>query len=105
MKRISVDNIDEGMVLGKDICGPSGNILLAKGTAVSPSLGRRLKNWGIVTISIEGEDEQSAAQEGSAVSSDDIKKQLEAKFSRCFDSAIMKELFAAVFQYRIRKNQ
>jgi hypothetical protein len=103
MKRISVDNIENGMILGRDVCGASGNILVGKGTAISPAMGRRLKNWSIMHVYIEGEEENQQADEGTSVSPSEVRTVLEAKFSRCMSNPIMQKIFAAVYQFRIQK--
>ncbi len=57
MRKVSVENIDPDMVLARDVASTSGNVLLGKGTALTPAMGRRLKNWGIFFVYIEGEEE------------------------------------------------
>ncbi|NLE01459.1 MAG: hypothetical protein GX640_16455, partial [Fibrobacter sp.] len=47
MKKIPVEAITDGMILSRDVCGPTGNVLLTKNINLTPALGRRLKNWGI----------------------------------------------------------
>lgn len=104
MKKISVDDIQNDQVLGRDVCGPSGNVLLGKGTKVSPAMGRRLKNWGITSLFIEGEEDVHAEGATAQTTPGEMKERLDRKFSRVMDSAIMKQIFAAVYQYRIQKS-
>jgi len=88
MRKVSVENIDPDMVLARDVASTSGNVLLGKGTALTPAMGRRLKNWGIFFVYIEGEEEseeQAAAVEISP------------------DSPIMEKIFNAVFEFKISK--
>jgi hypothetical protein len=103
MKRISVDSIENSMILGRDVCGPSGNTLVGKGTAISPAMGKRLKNWGIAHVYIEGEEEGQQANEAASVSPSEIRAALESKFSHCMTNPIMQKIFAAVYQYRMQK--
>jgi hypothetical protein len=103
VKKISVEKITESVVLAREVVGVSGNVLLNKGVTVSPSLGRRLKNWGITVIHIEGEDETKEEREAASVSPDQLKEALEKKFSSVIDNKIMKKVFAAVLEYRIQK--
>ncbi len=104
MKKIPVDQTQDGMILFRDICGPSGNILLSKGTVITSALGRRLKNWGIATIVIEGEEESTTEQKEVSVSSDELKTQMQAVFADVIDKPIMKKIFIAAYQYRLHKN-
>ena len=103
MKRIGVDCIKDGMILDKDVCGPSGAILLGKGTAISAAMGRRLKNWGIDSICVQGTDSlaTSPAQEG--LSPAQLRQDLENKFGETLEKPLMKQLFAAVYQFRVNR--
>jgi hypothetical protein len=104
MKRVLIENITDKMVLAKEVCGTSGSVLLAKGTLLTTSMGHRLKNWGVQSVTVEGEDE--TPQEGSAptVSPEEIRKNLEEKFSRVIGSETMKKIFAAVYKFKIQRN-
>jgi len=104
MKKIPVDQAQDGMILFRDICGPTGNILLSKGTVVTSALGRRLKNWGIATIVIDGEEESTTEQKEVSVSAEELKTQMQAVFSGVIDNQIMKKIFIAAYQYRLHKN-
>jgi hypothetical protein len=103
MKRILVENIEDGMLLAKEVFGPSGNVLLNKGTAINPAMGRRLKNWGIPLVYVEGEEETQAAVAVPQLSPEQILAQLEKKFSAVMNNPIMKKIFAAVYNYKITK--
>ena len=104
MKRVMIENISDKMVLAKEVCGTSGSILLAKGTVLTASMGHRLKNWGVQFVYVEGEEE--SPQEGSVVtiSPEEIRAQLEDRFSRVMGSEIMKKIFAAVYKFKIQHN-
>ncbi|MDD5675321.1 MAG: hypothetical protein PHC61_14215 [Chitinivibrionales bacterium] len=103
MKRILVENIGDGMLLAKEVLGPSGNVLLNKGTAVNAAMGRRLKNWGILFVYVEGEEELQTAQAVAQLSPDQILALLENKFSAVINNPIMKKIFAAVYNYKLNK--
>jgi hypothetical protein len=103
MNKIVVENIEDNMVLAKDVCGPSGNILLGSGTTLSAAMGRRLKNWGIHFVHIECDDEPAPQQNVPLVSQEEITTGLKNKFSNVMDSQIMRKIFAAAAQYRIQK--
>ena len=103
MKKITVESILDKMVLAKDVCGPSGNVLLGSGTRLSTSLGRRLKNWGINFVVIEGADESPARENAQRVSPEEIGKSLQEKFSWVLGDPSMKKIFMAVQEYKIQK--
>jgi hypothetical protein len=103
MKKVMVENIVDSMVLAKDVCGPSGNILLGAGTTLTGSMGRRLKNWGIHFVHIESEDEPVLQENTPRISQEEITLLLKNKFSNVMDSQLMKKIFAAVAQYKIQK--
>lgn len=105
MKKIPVDQVQDGMILFRDVCGPSGNILLSRGTVVSSSLGRRLKNWGIATITVEGEEQSKLVQKEVSVSEEDLRKEMQAVFSGVTDNPIMKKIFIAAYHYRLHKTK
>ncbi len=104
MKKIAVENIEDGMVLSREVCNSSGNTLVSKGTALTAALGRRLKNWGIHYVYIEGEE--LSTEESSIVynSPEELKEHLLSKFSSVMENPIMEKLFVAIYQYRLQKN-
>ncbi|NLG17193.1 MAG: hypothetical protein GX556_07695 [Fibrobacter sp.] len=105
MKKTPVCEIKDEMVLAREVCGSSGNILLTKGTKLSPALGRRLTNWGISFVYVEGEEQSPEKIDTVSVSPDDLKNQLMEKFANVINNPIMKKLFVAVYQYRLQKSR
>jgi hypothetical protein len=103
MKKIMVENIVDAMVLAKDVCGPSGNILLGTGTTLTSSMGRRLKNWGIHFVHIESDEEPAPQENAPRISPEEITALLKNKFSNVMDNQLMKKIFASVAQYKIQK--
>ncbi|MDR0306492.1 MAG: hypothetical protein LBI42_06615 [Chitinispirillales bacterium] len=103
MRQISTENVENGSVCAEDICSPSGNVLVPRGTAVSAALGKRLRNWGITHIYIEGEEtppqdiDTCAALPGSEIGS-----ALVEKFSGILSNTRMKKIFDAVCQHKLR---
>jgi hypothetical protein len=104
MKRLLIENITDKMVLAKEVCGTSGSILLAKGTLLTASMGHRLKNWGVQFVYVEGEEESPQQGGVVTVSPEEIRKQLEDRFSKVIGSENMKKIFAAVYNYKIQHN-
>jgi len=101
MKIISTETVEQGQVAAQDIHSSSGNVLVLKGTALSPALGKRLKNWGIDHIHIEGEDESEQENAGAyVVSGDKIRDSLAEKFGDTLNNARMKKIFEAVYTHK-----
>lgn len=103
MKRILVDNITDGMILEREVCGSGGNVLLSKGTHLSGALGKRLKNWGITFVYIQGEEDPALIESTQELSPEAIKAHLLKKFSNVINKPIMKQLFVNVYQFRTQK--
>jgi len=91
------------MVVGRDICGSNGNILITKGTTLSSALGRRLESWGVTTIHVEGEEEVEQELNTEFESSEELKQLLLDKFSPVMDNPLMKKIFNAVYEFRCSK--
>lgn len=53
MRKVSLDNIELGMKLGKTIYNEQGNVLLSEGIEINESYARKLKRIGITDIYIE----------------------------------------------------
>lgn len=104
MKKIEVEKIEDGMVLSREIRNSSGNTLVSKGVSLTAALGRRLKNWGIYYVYIEGEE--LSTEELSIINSspEELKAHLLSKFSSVMENPIMEKLFVAIYQYRLQKN-
>ncbi|KMQ51625.1 hypothetical protein CHISP_1382 [Chitinispirillum alkaliphilum] len=104
MKKIPTENIQPGQVLAREVCGPSGNILLGKGLELTPAIGRRLKNWEIHFVFVEGEQESMEDASPEGISPEILKSELMHKFSDVINNPIMKKIFAAAYQHRINRN-
>lgn len=104
MKKILVENIEDGMVLAREVCGSGGNVLLIQGTRLSTALGHRLQNWGIPSVFVEGEEVLVEEENTVSVSPEELKSQLMEKFSRVINKPHMNKIFSAVHNYRLQKN-
>jgi hypothetical protein len=104
MKKVVVESVTDSMVLAKDVCGTSGSVLLAKGTILTAAMGRRLKNWSVQFVHIEGEDDSLGQGSVATVSPEEVRAHLEKKFSRVMASEVMKKIFAAVYKFKIQQN-
>ena len=103
MKKILVENIEDAMVLGRDVCGSGGNVLLTKGTVLSAALGRRLQNWGIPAVYVEGEEEKRPEENTVSVSPEELNSHLTKKFGKTLNNQNMQKIFNAVYHYRLYK--
>jgi hypothetical protein len=103
MKKMQVENIVDSMTLAKDVCGPSGNILLKTGTKLTPSLGRRLKNWGIQFVNVQSDNDTAHAETPPRISKEEIQNNLGSRFSAVMGNVLMKKIFDAVLSYKIQK--
>ncbi|MDR0330983.1 MAG: hypothetical protein LBH93_04660 [Chitinispirillales bacterium] len=104
MRKVSTDKITPGDVAADDVVSPSGNVLLNRGAPVTPAMGRRLRNWGIAYVYIEGEDNpDKGVTPGGAKSEVEIKSELYDMFLGTLDSANMRKIFDAVCNYKIKQ--
>lgn len=104
MKKILVENVEDGMILARDVYGSSGSALLNKGTRLTMTMGRRLKNWGVPFVCIEGEEERQEEKPALEISSEEIRQQLEEKFADVMDNPVMQKLFNAVYTFKTNSN-
>jgi len=104
MKRVLIENIVDKMILAKEVCGASGSVLLAKGTALTTAMGHRLKNWGVLFVHVEGEDSSPSQTEGIGLSPENVRQDLERKFSKVMGNELMKKLFTEVYTFKIQRN-
>jgi len=102
MKFISTEDVEQGQVAAQDIHSSSGNVLVLKGTILSAALGKRLKNWGISNIYIEGEGESEQENCVPEISCDKIRDGLVEKFGDTLNNARMKKIFEAVCVHKTK---
>jgi hypothetical protein len=100
MKKTHINSIEHEEVLAKNVLDHSGNVLLKKGTTIGPSLAGRLKNWGVMSIYIEGEDQADATTGSSHTDAKALQTQLNDKFAGTMHNPLMKKIFAAVYRHR-----
>jgi hypothetical protein len=104
MRKISTDYIEPGCVAAADVVGPSGNLLVNKGASISPALGRRLRNWGISFVYIEGEDDSGKSVLPTASQPIKIKSEMYDKFFGTLENPNMRKIFDAVCNHKLRKH-
>jgi hypothetical protein len=103
MRKVSTDRIEPGYIAAADVAGPLGNVFLGKGSPVTPALGRRLRNWGITHVYVEGEDDPGKSVKAKAPSPIDVKGDLYDIFVDTLDNPRMRKVFNAVCEHKIRK--
>jgi hypothetical protein len=103
MRKTPTDRITLGDVIAVDVVSPSGNVLMNKGTAITPAMGRRLRNWGIAFVYVEGEGGRGDSTESKRRSAIETKSELYDMFFGTLDSANMRKIFDAVCEYKIRQ--
>lgn len=103
MKKIPVENIEDEMILAKDITGVSGNALLGKGTKLTGAMGRRLKNWGVAIVFVEGTDDSLEESGKSNVSPEQNREILETRFKGVLTNIKMRDIFEAVLEFENSK--
>jgi hypothetical protein len=103
MRRVSTDAITNGAVAAADVCSPSGQVLLNSGAPITPAMGKRLRNWGIAHVFIEGLDDSEQNAVAEAVSPVQIKSGLYDMFLGTLDSPYMTKIFNAMCEHKLRK--
>jgi len=103
MRKTATDRITLGDVIAADVTSPSGNVLMGKGAAITPAMGRRLRNWGITYVYIEGEEGRGGSVESKARTAVETKSELYDMFFGTLDSANMRKIFDAVCNHKIRR--
>jgi predicted Fe-Mo cluster-binding NifX family protein len=102
MRKLSIENLHSDCVVAADICSPAGNVLLNKGVTITPAMGRRLRNWGITFVFVEGESSSEESVKTEKVSSDKIKSDLYALFHGTLENPRMRRIFDAVCEHKIQ---
>ncbi|MDD5450713.1 MAG: hypothetical protein PHT49_02300 [Desulfovibrionales bacterium] len=57
VRNVKIDEAGPGSVVGKDMLNPQGQMILAKGSKLTPDFMDRLKRLGVSSIPIEMEEE------------------------------------------------
>ncbi|HBF33724.1 TPA: phosphohydrolase [Candidatus Sumerlaeota bacterium] len=63
MRQTALEDLIPGMVTAEEVKDVRGRILIAAGAVLEEKHLRALKMWGVTTVSIEGEDEETQAEE------------------------------------------
>ena len=105
MRKIATDSIATECIAAADVTGPSGNVLVGKGMSITPALGRRLRNWGIASVCIEGEEDSGESVKSAMRSPLEIKGELYDKFLGTLDNTRMRRIFDAMCKHKLQNYQ
>jgi predicted nucleotidyltransferase len=96
MGRVSIDHVEAGMVLSKDAYNFRKQLLLPRGTVISPKNLEMMKTWGVSEVETEGcseptleEVEVSLAQHPGLAATVQV---LDDRFSKVRHDPLMKEI-------------
>ena len=64
MGRVTVNNLQEGMVLEEDLLAPNGRFILGKGATLKEKYIRMFKIWGITGADVEGVEDAEVVRRG-----------------------------------------
>ncbi|WP_428565812.1 MAG: HDOD domain-containing protein [Solidesulfovibrio sp. DCME] len=85
MAKVPIDELQPGLVLGADVCGKNGRMLLSAGTVLLPNHLRVLRIWGVSAVCLApgGEPPATAVPDAggeAAPSPNDVWQALDARF-------------------------
>jgi tRNA 2-selenouridine synthase SelU len=103
--KLLLDDLKEDVILKVDLVNPSGRVLLCAGSVLSVATAKRLKNWGIFYVDVEGEESKEVLVENEHQDVEEIKRNLKMKFERTLNNPIMKKLFDAVLEHKLKNRQ
>ncbi len=76
MRQISVEEAQAGDIVAAPVQDEGGRVLLPAGAKLSPAVLSRLKGWGVVQLSIEGDDDGEGGK-----SAEDFLGELDHRFA------------------------
>jgi HD-like signal output (HDOD) protein len=100
---ISVDQLNQGMVLSDDVLDINRKLLLTKGKTITPKHIRIFKLWGITEVNVFGKNEKK--NETEPWINPELRKKIEDRTKRIFknvdlDYPAAKEIFKLSVSYR-----
>lgn len=99
MRKIPARIARPGMVLGADVRHSDGNILLGRGTELTPDHLRLLVQRGVALVSVE-EDRGEVPVEPSPLSADVLRQHIQAE-GRWYGAARADSLLAELFKVAV----
>lgn len=100
MRKVPLEEVQDGMVLAVPLTGSAGNILMGQGIPLRSAIIPRLAAWGVTYVVVEGdptpEELNLIAEEGKASAS------LEKMFAGKTVNPGMETLFQCLLRHRRR---
>ncbi|GAB1259032.1 hypothetical protein [Aurantivibrio plasticivorans] len=100
MGKLTVSQVEPGMIVEEDVRAPAGQLLLGAGAELSEKTIRVLKTWGVNTIKVEGEGD-GAGNTAVNLSEEDLaaaKRMIQHRFVK---TDISEEPMRSIFEYAI----
>jgi hypothetical protein len=99
-KSISVDTVESGTVLAKDVVGQKGNLIVGKGVELTDRMIAHLKRLGVKKVFIETEEEAVQVDpERARVLIGELEGVLDSRFRKVKHITVMKELRDILFDH------
>ena len=98
-KRMPIDQLMPGVVLGDNVHDEVGRVLLRVGAVVSESAIEALRRRGVTEVTIEHVEKQSPEQ--WALEKMRIESRLQEAFRRAGESEANRHLWQAVLEYKL----
>ncbi len=104
MKYISINKVNAGAILARDVIDSNGNLLLKLGIAIDDTILRILKNKNIESLCVTN-DENTASNiltsENRIRLSQEIRKKKKKLFKYSMTDSMMTELYEAVVENEV----
>lgn len=101
MEYLDIEQVEEGMILGKDIVTPAGDVLLGEGTELSSGTIQSLKKRGITKVAITTEeDSQSFTEEEISRAKEELKGKFAERFRNPPAEGMMEQLLDIVLSMK-----
>ncbi len=97
MITVDLEEYKPGMVLAKSVYSRQDVLLLKEGTELTERKVWILKSWGIIRVSVEGEQDEDieSNQRKESKAMETIKKELKEKFLDVLHDPVMEEIMNA----------
>lgn len=98
-KRLSLDEVESGMVLALDVCDAGGGCLLAQGAELSESTIASLRRRGLDYVMVLVEEHLTEAQR--AARDAETRQRIDWLFRKAGNDPMLLKLHAMMLQYRL----
>lgn len=98
-KRLSLDEVEVGMVLALDVCDAGGGCLLARGAELTESTIASLRRRGLDYVMVEVEEQLTAEQRAAREA--ETRRRIDWLFRKAGKDPMLLKLHATLLQYRL----